>query len=457
MNVSDWQDRDDTVERLVLANMRPACAEGAAQCFAKAAAAIREAGIGSSAPVVACWVPGRIEVLGKHTDYCGGESILATAERGICTIAAPRDDSAIHIIDARKHQSIDFMIHEWLKPHLGHWSNYPQTVCRRIARNFPSARRGATIAFASNLPPSSGMSSSSALVVSTFLSLAGINQLEHDATYARVIRAPEDLAGYLGTVENGMSFGPFLGNDGVGTFGGSEDHTAILCGKPDELVQYAFCPVRYQRSIALTDHYVFAIASSGVIAEKTNGAREKYNRLSALASTITEVWRSSTKRAETTLAAILDSAPDAGDRLRNILADEPDTSLPAKDLIERFDHFIIECRLIRTVPHTIAPGTIEQFSNVVRSSHSAAIQLLKNQTAETIQLVTIAEKLGAYTASAFGAGFGGSVWALVERDAAAAFSVEWQERFCADFPELAERAEFFLMRPGRPATEWALE
>ena len=94
------------------------------------------------------------------------------------------------------------------------------------------------------------MSSSSAFVVSTFLSLAGINQLERDATYARVIRAPEDLAGYLSTVENGMSFGPFLGNDGVGTFGGSEDHTAILCGKPGELVQYAFCPVRYQRSIA---------------------------------------------------------------------------------------------------------------------------------------------------------------------------------------------------------------
>ena len=108
MNVSDWQDRDETVARLVSANMRPACAEGAAQCFVKAAAAIREAGIGSSVPVVACWVPGRIEVLGKHTDYCGGESILATAERGFCMIASPRDDSAIHIIDARKHQSIDF-------------------------------------------------------------------------------------------------------------------------------------------------------------------------------------------------------------------------------------------------------------------------------------------------------------------------------------------------------------
>jgi galactokinase len=457
MNVSDWQDREETAARLVSANMRPPCADDAAQCFVQAAAAIREARIGSGAPVVACWVPGRIEVLGKHTDYCGGESILATAERGFSMIAVPRDDSAIRIIDARNRQSIDFMIHEWLEPQLGHWSNYPQTVCRRIARNFPLSRRGATIAFASDLPPSSGMSSSSALVVSTFLSLAGINQLARDATYAQVIRATEDLAGYLSTVENGMSFGPFLGNEGVGTFGGSEDHTAILCGKPDELVQYAFCPVRYQRSIALSDHYIFAIASSGVTAKKTSGAREKYNRLSALASAITKAWRSSTKRAETSLAAILDSTPDAADRLRNILADDPDISLPATDLIGRLEHFIIERRLIQTVPHTISPETVEQFGNLVRSSHNAAIQLLKNQTPETIQLATIAEKLGAHTASAFGAGFGGSVWALVDRETATAFSGEWQERFCTDFPALAERAEFFLMRPGPPAIEWSLE
>jgi galactokinase len=457
MNVAHWYDRDEVVARLVSANLRPKCAEGAAQCFIKAAAAIRETGVASTSSVIACWGPGRIEVLGKHTDYCGGESVLATAERGFCMIAAPRGDNAVQIIDARNHQSCDFTIHECLKPRLGHWSNYPQTVCRRIARNFPSARRGATIAFASNLPPSSGMSSSTAFVVGTFLLLAGINQLERDATYTRLIRAPDDLAGYLSTVENGMNFGPFRGDDGVGTFGGSEDHTAILCGKSDELVQYAFCPVRYQRSIAVTDQYVFAIASSGVIAKKTSGALEKYNRLSAMASTITEAWRSTTKRAENSLAAILDSTPDAEGQLRKILANPPDKSLPVKDLVERLDHFIIERRLIQSLTSTIAPATIEQFSQVVRSSHNAAVKLLKNQTVETAQLAAIAEELGACTASAFGAGFGGSVWALVEKDAAATFLVNWQRRYGSDFPASADRAEFFLMRPGPPAVRWSLD
>jgi len=36
------------------------------------------------------WVPGRIEVLGKHTDYAGGRSLLCAIERGFCFAAIPR-------------------------------------------------------------------------------------------------------------------------------------------------------------------------------------------------------------------------------------------------------------------------------------------------------------------------------------------------------------------------------
>ena len=42
----------------------------------------------------------------------------------------------------------------------------------------------------------------------------------------------EELAGYLGAIENGHAYGDLAGDRGVGTFGGSEDHTAILCAVP---------------------------------------------------------------------------------------------------------------------------------------------------------------------------------------------------------------------------------
>jgi len=46
------------------------------------------------------FVPGRIEVLGKHTDYAGGRSLLCAVERGFCVVARPRADNIVRIADA---------------------------------------------------------------------------------------------------------------------------------------------------------------------------------------------------------------------------------------------------------------------------------------------------------------------------------------------------------------------
>ena len=45
------------------------------------------------------FVPGRIEVLGKHTDYAGGRSLLCAVERGFCVTAVPRDDDVMRVVD----------------------------------------------------------------------------------------------------------------------------------------------------------------------------------------------------------------------------------------------------------------------------------------------------------------------------------------------------------------------
>ena len=129
-----------------------------------------------------------------------------------------------------------FEIDADLQPTIGHWSNYPMTVARRIARNFPGGLRGAEMAVASDLPIASGMSSSSALMVTCFLMLADINDLADRPEYNADIHSPEELAGYLGAVENGQTFGGLVGDAGVGTFGGSEDHTAMLCCRGGGLI-----------------------------------------------------------------------------------------------------------------------------------------------------------------------------------------------------------------------------
>jgi galactokinase len=455
MTLSEWMAEPRVVEQLTKAGMRENCAALAAPCFAQAASELSRRGVKADDRILGLWVPGRIEVLGKHTDYCGGQSLLAAAERGFAMLATPANGRLLQMIDARQNESCEFPLDESLQPRVGHWSNYPQAVARRVARNFPHASRGAMIAFDSNLSASSGMSSSSALIVGTFLALAQFNELDRDETYASCIRNREDLAGYLATVENGMSFGPLGGDTGVGTFGGSEDHTAILNCEPDKLSLYAYCPLRFMRSVTISDRYAFAIASSGVIAEKTGGALAKYNRISALADEIVRLWKSATNQSANSLTEILNSAPDAEDRLRGLLKDATYAAFNPKELSKRLDHLVIENRLVESVPNRVCSATINEFGNLAIQSHRAADRLLKNQTAETNRLVELATRLGAYGASAFGAGFGGSVWAIVDSGASGAFLTDWQRAYEKDFPQTGKRATFFTMRPGPPAITWA--
>src|SRR5205085_8009552 len=95
----------------------------------------------------AWWIPGRIEFLGKHTDYAGGRSLLCATERGFCITGHPRTDSTIAIRDAATNAPIQ--------------NRYTDTVIARLTQNFgPLA--GADIALWSDLPPAAGLSSSSA-------------------------------------------------------------------------------------------------------------------------------------------------------------------------------------------------------------------------------------------------------------------------------------------------------
>src|SRR4051812_11136964 len=162
--------------------------------FARCAAALGDLGTSGGLQRHALFVPGRIEFLGKHTDYAGGRSLICPVERGICAIVSPRADDRVRVMDAgAKRDTVAFQIGRELTPTPGHWGNYPMTVARRVARNFPGILCGADIAIASDLPPAAGMSSSSALMIAIFLALDAANDLSERAEYRANIHSKEDL------------------------------------------------------------------------------------------------------------------------------------------------------------------------------------------------------------------------------------------------------------------------
>ena len=85
------------------------------------------------------------------------------------------------------------------------------------------------------------------------------------------------------------------------------------------------------------------------------------------------------------------------------------------------------------------------------ASQSLAERLLGNQIEETVHLARSAREAGAAAASAFGAGFGGSVWALVADGAADGFVERWRADYAARFPAHAGAALFFRSDAGPPA------
>ena len=424
--------------------------------FVRSARALVGAGIDPQEEVRAIFVPGRLEVLGKHTDYAGGRSIVAALDRGFCLVVYPRPDARVRVHAVGLDESVECeFVPDLAVPH-GSWTNYPLTVVRRLARNFGRELRGAEIAFLSDLPPAAGMSSSSALMVGTYLALAEHNRLEEREIYRSHIGDELTLAAYLGTIENGQNFGDLEGDRGVGTFGGSEDHTAILCSRAGQFGQFSYCPARFERCIAVPQGYVLALGFSGVVAEKTGAAQVLYNRMSGLVSAIVDTWCQATGRTEVYLADVLSGSPEVVGQLHEVLAEVRDGPFTAVDLATRLEHFVCENEeIVGPAGDALARGDLERFGQLVDRSQALATDLLQNQLPQTDALAALAREAGAVAASAFGAGFGGSVWALVQKKVAVDFLSDWTVAYGAAFDAERDRADFFLSQAGPAA--FALE
>ncbi len=417
---------------------------------------------------ITVWAPGRIEVFGKHTDYAGGRSLLTAVERGFCVRAAPRRDGTISV---RGHDPLarapssdsaiqcQMPLHASASAPEGHWSHYVATVVRRIALNFPEARTGLDIAFVSDLPQAAGASSSTALMISVFLAIAAVNRLAETPAWCASLQTREDLAGYLGAMEMGGAYRALAGLEGVGTLGGCQDQTAILCALPDHVVDFGWMPVRAIGSYPLPSSLRFVVAHSGIVAEKSAGARARYNRVSRMVRHLLASWNVATGRADRSLAAAAESGPDAPMRLRALVESMATPEFSAEALRMRLEQFLLET-------YTLLPAAATAFASqdwpalaaAASESQHAAEQWLGNQVAETSALVRLAGEQGALAASAFGAGFGGSVWALVPAARVDRtdddFVAQWSAAYAREFPIPATRAMFFSTAAGPAAMHW---
>ena len=377
------------------------------------------------------FVPGRLEVFGKHTDYAGGRSLVAAVPRGITVRATAADDGLVVIEDAILTQRAELRT-DGAGDTTG-WRRYAVTVVRRLSRNFPEAPLSTRIQISSTLPRAAGISSSSAFVIAIAEALIARGGIERLPLWQGTIRTPEDRASYFGCIENGASFGALAGDEGVGTHGGSEDHAAILTSRSGWLQQFSFAPLQRDRRIQMPAGWTFVVASTGIRANKTGDAREAYNNASASAARIVTAWRARHPGDTRTLG-----------QLAREHAPFDDLSL-SDDLRTRLHHFLAEDARVVAAADAFERADIPALGALAAASQRDAERLLRNQVPETTELVALALETGAAAVSGFGAGWGGSVWALVEANVAAPFLEQWLQRYRERHADL--RCEGFVSPP----------
>ena len=399
------------------------------------------------------WVPGRLEVFGTHTDYAGGRSLVAPVPRGLAFITAARRDRVIRVIDAGDagQDGVGTISLDQPPTRFRGWRHYVEVTAARLARNFPGGELAADIVFASDLPRAAGMSSSSALVVGIATALAHTAGLRARTEWRQAVRSPIDEAGYLACVENGRTFGQLAGDAGVGTHGGSEDHAAMLAGTAGACTAFAFVPLRHLHTIALPAAWRVVVASSGIGAHKTGTEREAFNRLASGTAALLDLWNAH-EPSRVSLASALDSSAAAPATLREIVRTSTVPGWPAAALQNRLDHFAREDGRVSASVGAMSRADEAAFGRLAAESQADSERLLKNQVPETSALVRLAVEAGAIAARSFGAGFGGSVWAIVHSGDAARFSRQWMSTYGSAFPGIAGPVMAFDSNPGPPVT-----
>lgn len=122
------------------------------------------------------WAPGRVNLIGEHTDYSGGFVLPMAIERGTCVAGRVRDDRQIRILSLGLQDMREIDLNSPPQRRRGIWIDYAEGVARTlVAQGYPI--RGADLAVHGDVPVGAGLSSSASLEISiglALLSLSGI-------------------------------------------------------------------------------------------------------------------------------------------------------------------------------------------------------------------------------------------------------------------------------------------
>ncbi|MGC8779721.1 MAG: galactokinase [Anaerolineae bacterium] len=325
-------------------------------------------------PTVIAHAPGRVNLIGEHTDYNDGFVLPAAIERETRLAAAPRFDGRVRLIALDLGRETTFALDDIRRSHEDPWSNYVRGVAAGLKEagyrlvGFDGLMQG-------NVPIGAGLSSSAAVEMAA-------------------LQAFSAVAGFVVPPDQGARIGQKAEHVYVGTNCGLMDQLASALGRPDHVLlidcrDLSFRPVPVPAGTAIL------IADTAV---RRQLAASAYNE----------------RRAQCEAAARALGVPALRDATLEMLAH---VDLP--DVVARRARHVIEenARVLATVA-ALQRGDLHEVGALMDASHVSLRDLYEVSSAELdVMVELLAAQPGCYGARLTGAGFGGCAVALMDAGA----------------------------------------
>ena len=403
--------------------------------------ALYRSSFSGQSPVFIVRAPGRVNLIGEHTDYNGYPVMPMAIDRDFVFILAPRTDSTVDITNespSYKRRTFDarFPVTPYEQ---GDWGNYIKAAVHEILEAGwidPKKAMGFQAVIGGTIPESAGLSSSSALVVASALAFLAANNKQIDKNR---------LAELLARAERY-----------VGSEGGGMDQAVSLLAEAGKALKIDFFPLRTQLT-SLPDKLSFVVCNSLIRAPKSESVRYAYNRrliecrlatalvakaveersgkniqpnrLADLSSdklgleqrTIDKIVVQSIGEKPLSLKEIAQLLGETTEAVQNRLCTLRDGSVLTEPpggfkVWNRYKHVVTEAQRVDSAVGAFADGDFFSVAELMNQSHASCRDDYEVSCPELEALVSMSREHGALGARLTGAGFGGCTVNAVPSD-----------------------------------------
>ncbi|TGB03437.1 galactokinase [Halobacillus salinus] len=335
------------------------------------------------------FAPGRINLIGEHTDYNGGHVFPATITYGTYAVAAKRDDRRINLYSMNFEDKgvISFSLDELDYDEAHNWANYPKGMIRYLQAEDRPIDQGFDVVFYGNIPNGAGLSSSASIEIVTGVMLESLFEWDLDRV---------DM----------VKIGQKVENEFMGVNSGIMDQFAIGMGKKGAGILLDCNTLKYE-------YAPLELEKEQVIIMNTNKRRElsdsKYNE----------------RRSECDLAVEQLQQELSIETLGELTEEEfqANKHLIESDIVKkRAKHAVYENQRTIQALEALKKGDLDRFGALMNDSHVSLQQDYEVTGEELDALVEAAwDQDGVIGARMTGAGFGGCAIAIVKTDQVDAF------------------------------------